>query len=87
MELAVVLLLGRIYLRSKWILRSRGFSASLRAKGYVDLFDRPLTFLTSQVGLFIHLDPPVAHTINIEPMTPEDWESMDLNEALVYSVG
>ena len=29
-----------------------------------------------QVGLFIHIDPPVAHTINIEPLTPEDWESM-----------
>lgn len=31
--------------------------------------------LTCQVGLFVHLDPPVAHTINIEPLTPEDWES------------
>lgn len=30
----------------------------------------------SQVGIYIHLDPPAAHTINIEPMTPEDWESM-----------
>lgn len=29
-----------------------------------------------QVGIYIHLDPPVAHTINIEPLTPEDWESM-----------
>lgn len=28
-----------------------------------------------QVGLLVHLDPPVAHTINIEPLTPEDWES------------
>lgn len=36
-----------------------------------------LNFLTSyQIGLFVHLDPPVAHTINIEPLTPEDWESM-----------
>lgn len=35
------------------------------------------TVLTDgQVGIYIHLDPPVAHTINIEPMTPEDWESM-----------
>lgn len=48
----------------------------------------PLTLLTVQVGLFIHLDPPVAHTINIEPMTPEDWEStVYLNVALVYHVG
>ncbi|OJJ46641.1 hypothetical protein ASPZODRAFT_66419 [Penicilliopsis zonata CBS 506.65] len=31
-----------------------------------------------KVGLFIHLDPPVAHTINIEPLTPEDWEMVVL---------
>jgi peroxin-1 len=29
-----------------------------------------------KVGIYIHVDPPVAHTINIEPLTPEDWESM-----------
>lgn len=23
----------------------------------------------------LHLDPPQAHTINIEPMTATDWES------------
>ncbi|EAW13890.1 AAA family ATPase peroxin 1 [Aspergillus clavatus NRRL 1] len=28
-----------------------------------------------KVGIYIHLDPPVAHTINIEPLTPEDWET------------
>ncbi|KAJ6446233.1 peroxin-1 [Purpureocillium lavendulum] len=27
----------------------------------------------------VHLDPPVAHTINIEPMTPEDWEIIELH--------
>ncbi|KAJ5604776.1 hypothetical protein N7510_009930 [Penicillium lagena] len=32
-----------------------------------------------KVGLFIHLDPPVAHTINIEPLTPEDWEIIELH--------
>lgn len=23
----------------------------------------------------LHLDPPKAHTVNIEPLTPSDWES------------
>ncbi|KAJ5143861.1 uncharacterized protein N7515_002648 [Penicillium bovifimosum] len=32
-----------------------------------------------KVGLFIHLDPPVANTINIEPLTPEDWEIIELH--------
>lgn len=31
-----------------------------------------------QVGILVHLDPPVAHTVNIEPLTPGDWESMNL---------
>lgn len=32
-----------------------------------------------KIGLFVHLDPPVAHTINIEPLTPEDWEIIELH--------
>ncbi|CAI7673341.1 unnamed protein product [Penicillium manginii] len=32
-----------------------------------------------KVGLLVHLDPPVAHTINIEPLTPEDWEIIELH--------
>ncbi|KAJ9224848.1 hypothetical protein DTO021C3_2880 [Paecilomyces variotii] len=32
-----------------------------------------------KVGLFVHLDPPVAHTINIEPLTPTDWEIIELH--------
>lgn len=28
-----------------------------------------------QVGVQLHLDPPLAHTVNIEPLTPADWES------------
>lgn len=27
----------------------------------------------------IHIDPAVAHTINIEPLTPEDWEIIELH--------
>lgn len=26
--------------------------------------------------MLLHLDPPLAHTVNIEPLTPADWESM-----------
>lgn len=28
-----------------------------------------------KLGVLLHLDPPVAHTVNIEPLTPADWES------------
>ncbi|KAG9249898.1 P-loop containing nucleoside triphosphate hydrolase protein [Emericellopsis atlantica] len=27
----------------------------------------------------VHVDPPLAHTINIEPLTPEDWEIVELH--------
>lgn len=27
----------------------------------------------------VHLEPPLAHTINIEPLTPEDWEIIELH--------
>ncbi|KAF7544439.1 hypothetical protein G7046_g9786 [Stylonectria norvegica] len=27
----------------------------------------------------VHIDPPLAHTINIEPLTPDDWEIIELH--------
>lgn len=27
----------------------------------------------------IHADPPLAHTVNIEPLTPEDWDMIELH--------
>lgn len=32
-----------------------------------------------RIGIFIHLDPPVAHAVNIEPLTPADWEVIELH--------
>lgn len=32
-----------------------------------------------KIGVLIHLDPPVAHSINIEPLTPADWEVIELH--------
>ncbi|KAF2142177.1 uncharacterized protein K452DRAFT_250025 [Aplosporella prunicola CBS 121167] len=32
-----------------------------------------------KVGVLLHLDPPQAHTINIEPLTPADWEMIELH--------
>ena len=32
-----------------------------------------------QLGLMVHLDPPLAHTVNIEPLTPADWEIIELH--------
>ncbi|RAH74411.1 AAA family ATPase peroxin 1 [Aspergillus aculeatinus CBS 121060] len=43
-------------------------------------FGRVLGLADGQkVGIYIHLDPPVAHTISIEPLTPEDWEIIELH--------
>jgi peroxin-1 len=38
---------------------------------------KPVTPANSplKVGILIHVDPPLANTINIEPLTPSDWES------------
>ncbi|TGJ85895.1 hypothetical protein E0Z10_g2885 [Xylaria hypoxylon] len=32
-----------------------------------------------KVVAIIHVDPPLAHTVNIEPLTPEDWEIIELH--------
>ncbi|KAI2636117.1 AAA-domain-containing protein [Xylaria nigripes] len=32
-----------------------------------------------KVTAIIHVDPPLTHTINIEPLTPEDWEIIELH--------
>ncbi|KAF2094116.1 AAA-domain-containing protein [Rhizodiscina lignyota] len=32
-----------------------------------------------KVGLLLHMDPPQAHTVNIEPLTPADWEMIELH--------
>ncbi|KAK4192781.1 putative PEX1 peroxisomal biogenesis factor 1 [Podospora australis] len=32
-----------------------------------------------KVTATIHFDPPMAHTVNIEPLTPEDWEMIELH--------
>ncbi|OMP84944.1 Peroxisome biosynthesis protein PAS1 [Diplodia seriata] len=43
-------------------------------------FGRLLGLTNGQkVGILLHLDPPQAHTINIEPLTPADWEMIELH--------
>ncbi|KAL8904688.1 MAG: hypothetical protein Q9207_003107 [Kuettlingeria erythrocarpa] len=43
-------------------------------------FGRMLGLAEGQrVGLLLHLDPPLAHTVNIEPLTPGDWEVIELH--------
>ncbi|TWU76935.1 Peroxisome biosynthesis protein pex1 [Metarhizium rileyi] len=32
-----------------------------------------------RVTATVHIDPPLAHTINIEPLTPEDWEMIEMH--------
>ena len=43
-------------------------------------FARTLGIPDSQkVTASLHMDPPIAHTIHIEPSTPEDWEIIELH--------
>lgn len=43
-------------------------------------FGRTLGLTEGQkLGLVLHPDPPLAHTINIEPLTPADWEIIELH--------
>ncbi|KAL9616416.1 MAG: hypothetical protein Q9160_008715 [Pyrenula sp. 1 TL-2023] len=32
-----------------------------------------------KIGVQLHIDPPVAHTVNIEPLTTADWEIIELH--------
>lgn len=32
-----------------------------------------------KVGIFLHMSPPVAQSVNIEPLTPSDWEVIELH--------
>lgn len=32
-----------------------------------------------KLSIMLHLDPPIAHTVNIEPLTPSDWEAIELH--------
>jgi len=32
-----------------------------------------------KVGILLHVDPPSAHTVHIEPLTPADWEIIELH--------
>ncbi|RKF64450.1 Peroxisome biosynthesis protein PAS1 [Erysiphe neolycopersici] len=42
-------------------------------------FARTLDIADGQkITASLHLDPPIAHTVNIEPMTAEDWEMIEL---------
>ena len=32
-----------------------------------------------KLNIMLHPDPPIAHTVNIEPLTPADWEVIELH--------
>ncbi|KAL8778035.1 MAG: hypothetical protein Q9194_002223 [Teloschistes cf. exilis] len=45
-----------------------------------DTFGRILGLTEGQlVGLLLHTDPPLAHTVNIEPLTSSDWDIIELH--------
>lgn len=61
----------------------QGFGKTDAERGVVDIdatFGRVLGLAEGQkVGLLLHLDPPLAHTVNIEPLTSGDWEVIELH--------
>ena len=47
-------------------------------------FARTVGLAESQrVNLFLHLEPPSVHTIHIEPLTPGDWEIIELHSSFL----
>ena len=43
-------------------------------------FGRTLGLTEGQrVGVLLHVDPPQVHTVNIEPLTPGDWQMIELH--------
>ncbi|RDL40034.1 putative peroxin-1 [Venustampulla echinocandica] len=43
-------------------------------------FARTLRLTDGQkVTASVHMDPPIAHTVHIEPLTPDDWEIIELH--------
>ncbi|KAH8657562.1 putative peroxisome biosynthesis protein PAS1, partial [Tricladium varicosporioides] len=62
---------------------TRGSSAREQDIPLVEMdatFARTLGITDGQkVTASIHLDPPIVHTVNIEPLTPDDWEIIELH--------
>jgi peroxin-1 len=64
---------------------TRGSSTSAREQDVATVeldatFARLLGITDGQkIGVDLHVDPPMAHTINIEPLTPADWEMIELH--------
>ncbi|KAI4194176.1 MAG: hypothetical protein LQ350_007916 [Teloschistes chrysophthalmus] len=47
-------------------------------------FGRMLGLTEGQlVGLLLHTDPPLAHTVNIEPLTSSDWDIIELHASFL----
>lgn len=47
----------------------------LEHSGRVERKQTEVAKIALQVVVLLHLDPPLAHTVHIEPLTPADWES------------
>ena len=51
-----------------------------------DTFGRMLGLSDGQrVGILLHLNPPLAHTVHVEPLTPADWEIIELHASFLES--
>ena len=38
-----------------------------------------------KVGISLHLDPPIVHSVHVEPSTPSDWDMIQLNGEFLES--
>ncbi|KAL8720837.1 MAG: hypothetical protein Q9225_002354 [Loekoesia sp. 1 TL-2023] len=60
-----------------------GFAGKEAEKAIVEIdatFARMLALSEGQtVGLLLHIHPPSAHAVHIEPLTPSDWEVIELH--------
>ncbi|KAL9128782.1 MAG: hypothetical protein Q9217_002611 [Psora testacea] len=68
---------------------NRGGRRAREEGGLVELdatFGHMLGLVDGQkVNLLLHLDPPLAHTVNIEPLSPADWEIIELHASFLES--
>lgn len=54
----------------------RGSKEDIAVVEISSAYGRTLGLVQGQrIGVKLHLDPPLAHTIHIDPLTPSDWES------------
>ncbi|KAI0812846.1 AAA-domain-containing protein [Xylaria sp. FL0064] len=64
--------------------KMRGYESEAPLIDIDAVFARTLGLSDGQdVTVALHLDPPLVETVNIEPLTPEDWEIIELHASFL----